>query len=843
MTGRTEAPRRGVSVAVLAAVLLVASVLVVAAPEASASSVVKPGGRFTPTTPCRVADTRVVGPALNTSSTRTFQVAGTGLAAQGGKSGGCGVPVGAIAAVLTVHAVSPSGPGYLRVWPAGEPQPNATVLNYPSGVSTSNTAEVPLSAAGEISVRGFTSGTHLVIDVTGFFLNAPSGNGFTPVPPCRVADTRVVGPRLAASDRTFTVIDPGPASQGGNPSGCGIPASAVAVVLSVHAVAPSGPGYLRVWPAGEPQPNATLVNYSGASMTNSATVPLSPSGEVTVRHLGGGDTHLVLDVTGFYDSSPTGLVFSPLTPCRVVDTRVAVGVMTGVARDSSTLGVQPRYQGGSSSGCRVPFGARAAALSVHAVSPSGAGYLRVWPSDVSMPTATVLNFQGGVSMTNTVAVQLDTKGGFTARNFNPATHMVVDLNGFFSNPNETTVHATPMNGGGFGSNWAVGASLSADGRFVVFTSYANNLVPGDTNGAGDVFVHDRWSNQTRRVSVSTGGTEGNDDSFEASISPDGRFIAFTSYANNLVPDDTNGASDVFIRDLLTGVTSRVSVSTGGTEGNDGSFSPSVSVDGTKVAFASYADNLVGGDTNGTVDVFVRNAAVATTTLVSVNATMSGPGNAGSFDPAISGDGTRVAFASDATDLVAGDTNAVTDVFVRDLPGPAPQRVSVSTGGTEGNGVAAGPSISFDGSAIAFMSYASNLTTLPDVNGVSDVFVRYPGTSTTLLASRNASATAAGNGNSFNAAVTGDGRSVVYSSYASDLTSGDSNDANDVFVHEVQSGTNRRASLTSGGAQVAAGTIYEPATDMSGAWVLFLTTHPAVPADTNSAGDGYLRGLL
>ena len=140
--------------------------------------------------------------------------------------------------------------------------------------------------------------------------------------------------------------------------------------------------------------------------------------------------------------------------------------------------------------------------------------------------------------------------------------------------------------------------MSADGRFVAFESDASNLVAGDNNGSRDVFVHDRQTGTTTRVSVGTGGTQGNGDSVEADVSPDGRYVAFRSDATNLVIGDTNNAEDIFVHDRQTGTTTRVSVDTGSLQANDDSFLPSLSSDGQFVTYHSDATNLVSGDTNG-----------------------------------------------------------------------------------------------------------------------------------------------------------------------------------------------------------------------------------------------------
>jgi len=257
-------------------------------------------------------------------------------------------------------------------------------------------------------------------------------------------------------------------------------------------------------------------------------------------------------------------------------------------------------------------------------------------------------------------------------------------------------------------------SLNADGRYVAFTSAATNLVPGDTNGFDDIFVRDRLLGATERVSVSSDGTEANSSSFSGDISADGRFVAFASDASNLVPGDTNGVGDVFVHERLTGVTERVSVSSHGGEGNGASYNAYISADGRFVSFDSSATNLVAGDTNDVTDVFVRDRATGLTERVSV----SGAGeqaNAECGGGGISADGSRITFDSRADNLVPGDTNAVPgdyftgwDIFLRDRATGQTIRVSVASDGSQADGSSFASAISPDGENVAFYSLASNL---------------------------------------------------------------------------------------------------------------------------------------
>ncbi|RMH03738.1 MAG: hypothetical protein D6702_05130, partial [Planctomycetota bacterium] len=326
--------------------------------------------------------------------------------------------------------------------------------------------------------------------------------------------------------------------------------------------------------------------------------------------------------------------------------------------------------------------------------------------------------------------------------------------------------------------------ISGDGNRVAFISLASNLVPLDLNLTYDVFVHDRLAGTTTRVSESALGVEGNGLSTRPDISDDGQFVAFRSLASNLVANDLNLVDDIFVRDLATGALERVSVSTAGVEGNATSDRPSISGDGSRVAFWSDADNFVVGDLPLTRDVFVHDRTTGETILVSVSLTGL-PGNGPSSRPAISADGRFVAFKSFASDLVPNDTNLAGDVFVRDLLLGTTERVSVSSAGVEGNGLSSVPSISADGRFVAFRSIASNLVP-NDWNNTEDVFLHDRTTGTTTLVSLN-DANELGAGLSTRPSISADGSMIAYQSLAPNLVANDTNLVEDVFVHQGSGG--------------------------------------------------------
>ncbi|MFH8561764.1 RICIN domain-containing protein [Streptomyces sp. NPDC017988] len=329
------------------------------------------------------------------------------------------------------------------------------------------------------------------------------------------------------------------------------------------------------------------------------------------------------------------------------------------------------------------------------------------------------------------------------------------------------------------AEWSDEPSISGEGRYVAFESVGRALVSGDTNGQRDVFVRDRTAGTTQRVSVASNGTQGNNWSFSPSVSADGRYVAFTSGASNLVSGDTNAADDVFVHDRQTRTTQRVSVAGGGAQGNAESTTPSISADGRYVAYTSDASNLVSGDTNAAEDVFVRDLVSGTTQRVSVTGT-GAQGDRDSMSPSISADGRHVAFSSSAVGLVPGDTNGRIDVYVRDRQAGTTQRVSVADNGTQGDGHSGVASVSADGRYIAFSSSAANLIAR-DANAVSDVFVRDRETGKTQRVSTGHADGEGGDGYSSEGSISADGSLTVFSSYASDLVPGDTNAAYDVFV--------------------------------------------------------------
>lgn len=336
------------------------------------------------------------------------------------------------------------------------------------------------------------------------------------------------------------------------------------------------------------------------------------------------------------------------------------------------------------------------------------------------------------------------------------------------------------------------ASVSAGGLFVAFLADGDDLAPGDDNGLSDVVVRDLAAGTTSLVSVSSDGVQANGASGDSSISADGRWVAFESAADNLVPGDTNGKSDVFLRDTLTGSTVRVSVASDGSQANDHSSNPALSLDGQHVAFESRATNLATGADNGAMDVYVHDLATGATERVSLPLG-GGALTLSAENPALSADGRIVSFESYAADFVAGDTNATKDVFVRDRLSGATTRASVSSSGAQGNDLsgmidpssgADEHSLSADGRFVVFRSEASNLVP-QDTNVRDDIFVHDRLTSLTTRVSLN-SLFGQANGHSAQPSISADGRWISFESNSSNLVSDDttpSNQGTDAFLRD------------------------------------------------------------
>jgi len=400
-----------------------------------------------------------------------------------------------------------------------------------------------------------------------------------------------------------------------------------------------------------------------------------------------------------------------------------------------------------------------------------------------------------------------------------------------------TTRVSVGSGGTQSNSYSAYPSISADGRYVVFYSYADNLVASDTNFVVDVFRHDRQTGVTERASVDSGGVQGNSDSYAASISADGRYVAFVSYAPNLVANDTNSLPDIFRHDFQTGVTERASVDSAGAEADGDSYSPAISADGRYVAFVSAAANLVANDDNNTLDIFRHDFQTGVTERASVD---SAGVEANSYcdSPSISDDGRYVSFYGHASNLVPNDTNFAHDVFRHDFQTGVTDRASVDSAGVEANADCYTSDVSADGRYVTFYGYATNLVP-NDTNFVPDVFRHDFQTGATDRASVSSDGTQA-NGDCYAPSISADGRFVAFNGYASNLVANDTNFTYDVFQHDFQTGVTERRSIRPDTSSANAGS-YSPSFSADGRYVAFSSSASnLVSGDTNGTDDVFVH---
>lgn len=380
-------------------------------------------------------------------------------------------------------------------------------------------------------------------------------------------------------------------------------------------------------------------------------------------------------------------------------------------------------------------------------------------------------------------------------------------------------------------------AISADGRLVAFESLAGTLVSGDTNDAHDIFVYDRQTSQTTRASVASSGAQADGSSTSAAISADGRYVAFQSSATNLVAQDTNGASDVFVRDRQTGQTTRVSVASGGAEAHGASTDPAISADGRYVAFVSDAADLAAGDSGGFRDVFLHDRQTGQTNRISA-ALGGASANGDSDSPALSADASTVVFRSDATNIVAADSNSAGDIFAYNRLTGQISRVSLASGGAQAEGESTAPAVSADGQVVAFASAAPNLTAT-STGGLRNIYLRDRQTGQTIWVSHTL-AGAAPDSDSDAPAISGDGRRVAFVSSANNLVGYDAKSLQDVFLYDRQSDALACVSVSVQG-EAADSFAASPAISADGRFTSFESyATDLLPNPTETHGDIYVR---
>jgi hypothetical protein len=378
--------------------------------------------------------------------------------------------------------------------------------------------------------------------------------------------------------------------------------------------------------------------------------------------------------------------------------------------------------------------------------------------------------------------------------------------------------------------------ISRDGRLVSFMSDATNLVANDTNGARDIFVRNRENGLTVRVSVASNGVQADGDSNSGVISRTGRYVAFHSAATNLVANDTNGSNDVFVHDLLTGQTRRASVSSEGAEADSGAVWPSISRDGRFISFRSGSTNLVPGDTNGVDDTFVYDMISGTTRRTSIT-TSGGEINDTAIRDELSADGRYIAVATRATNVVDGETDGFVNIYVYDWRKGSVALATVGWNGEPANGDSGQMDFSTDGAYMAFWSQASNLVP-DDTNDTSDVFVwnRVDRSITRVSISSDGQQA---DGESTTCYISHEGHLVYFASLASNLVAGDTNGFRDLYVHDRTKRETKRLSLTASGMQLDADASRPLVTKNGRLVTLFTAADNLVPGDSNGVDDVFV----
>jgi hypothetical protein len=379
-------------------------------------------------------------------------------------------------------------------------------------------------------------------------------------------------------------------------------------------------------------------------------------------------------------------------------------------------------------------------------------------------------------------------------------------------------------------------ALSSDGRYVVYAAHTDSSAPGVLDG---VYRWDIATDTRSLVSKASNGAIADDASGEPAISADGRFVAFSSDATNLVPNDNNDTTDVFVRDMVNRTTERVSVTSTGAEVSDPSYTPSISADGRFVGFISDSDDLSSSDDNLSSDAYVFDRSNRTVRLASIVGGVQP--DFGISDAVLSGDGKHVAFTTD-TDLVSGDQNGDDDVYLKNLATGSttwiskPKKLDPDWGGGGGDS----PSVSFDGQYVAYVGYTSDLDEATDPFVGPDVFVR----DTVNKVTQRVSTTPAGavvNGGSLNPAITSDGTRVVFASTGNVSGTDTNGTRTDVFVKDRVSGKVTLVSTDMFLGQQAADSNL-PAISNDGRYVGFVSTGRFTTDDTNNAGDVFVRAI-
>jgi len=426
-------------------------------------------GAYKALTGVRLLDTRTGNDPLGPGATRSIMI--KGLAE---------VPVTATSVVLNVTGVQPSADGYLTAFASGTTRPSTSSLTLRKGVTAGNAVTATIGADGSVSIYNANGLTNITVDLMGVFdgkagMVSADGGGFNPMVPTRVLDTRTTVAGAIGPDLALPVKIKGVA---------GVPSTATAVALNLVAVQPTAAGYLTVYPAGELRPVLSSLNFqAGVTVGNSVVAELNIGEDNINVYNANGNTHVVIDVTGYWDGTAKNGGFTPIAPVRAYDSRTTSALGAGQSIDVALLKVGD-----------VPLdGVQAVVLNVTGVNPTVDGYLTVWPAGRPRPTAATLNNKAGLVRSNQTVVPVGVNGKVTVYNANGSSHVVVDIVGWVA--------------GVQASDGGTAPAISGNGAAVAFQSN-DKITPLDTNGAGDAFLRTLATSTTARMSVAVvTGTE------------------------------------------------------------------------------------------------------------------------------------------------------------------------------------------------------------------------------------------------------------------------------------------------------------------------------------------------
>ncbi len=753
---------------------------------------------------------------------------------------GSDVPSDAAAVALNVTVISPAGSGFVTVWPAGVSRPTASSVNYSAGEVVPNNVIVAVGGFGAVTLYANAGCPQMVVDVVGWFATgSPAEGGLTGITPDRLLDTRSPGKGPCISTTRDLQVAGVPFTE--------VPADAAAVALNVTVITPFVPGYLTVFPTGAARPTASTLNYStNQVVANGTVVKVGASGSISL-FASGGCPNVVVDVVGWFaPGTPTSAGgFFGVNPYRLLDSRNA-GQVPCVAGTRTY-----RLTAAGVDGSAVPSESRALALNVTVTGPAGAGYITVYPTGAPRPTASNLNYITGQTVPNGVLVKVGSSQSVDIFASGGCPDLIVDVvGGFAASPLDIVAGCTA-------SDLLVSACSTFIQSSIAPPSTEIGAVDGASSVSADgryvafaagttsqVFRRDLFTGVTTLVSHAPDGSLGDDSSYTPAISADGRYVAFTSDASNLqLAEKTTFNTEVYRWDANSNTVLRIETGIGGEEANGDAWSPSISDDGNRIAFLSDTDNFLVSPPylNYALvsDAFVIDVTAGTTILASRTPLIISPPD-GVDSAVISGDGRFVVYET-VDPLASFDTNEASDIYRRDLSNNDWEWVTRRpTGGPSAAG-ATQPTISRDGGLIAFSSTSAEFDlNVSDTNSTQDVFLRD-------MSSFNITRVSVApngfilNADSYSPRISASGRMVAYLTDATNAVPSDTAGRTDLIVRDRTRGTNTRANVAPNLTESSA-FIDAPVLSADGKYAGWNTASSYAPGDADNAQDSFLRFL-